>query len=517
VRKTVAYYRSSTDLQENSIPMQQDQVRKFCLKEVMSVQDEYEDKGVSARKNTVFNRPEMNRLIRDIRANQIGTVLVYKRDRLARNAVEYMEFYRLCRKHNVEIRFTADNEFPVFYTPLGEFIELIMAGMVEHEANQIAERIRATQIANFRQKRRVGNLPYGYKEKPLPKNLMGIDFEHKGMKKELQTIFREFISMKPSNLSVFTTYINDLGFMRIPSTKKKKKVQMDEFGRKIEDVPRPFEDSDFTAMFTNELYKGVHKKNFGGTEIVVLRPECRVVSDEDWQTAYELIQPFLSKPREPRPFDFLLEHFAVCSECKKPLNIEIRWHGGEDIPMYECRDKDHKTKIRASKCHYEVFKVILRRLKFLLDERSQELYRMYKSREERSLKQEIRRQQEVVTNLEEKFVELVTRELEDGKTFRATETLDEVENLRDQLDNARQVLNELNRKLEDWSLLPHLVQRRTELVQKLKDRLKEMNPTQVRNLLGDILVQVTVKRNQIDRIILKEPFKHAVKGDSHAR
>lgn len=50
MKKTIAYYRSSTDLQENSIEMQQIKAFEYSMKKRITIDEEYVDKDVSATK-----------------------------------------------------------------------------------------------------------------------------------------------------------------------------------------------------------------------------------------------------------------------------------------------------------------------------------------------------------------------------------------------------------------------------------------------------------------------------------
>jgi site-specific DNA recombinase len=82
MRKTVAYYRSSTDLQEDSVTTQQYKVHQYALRCQLLIDDEYQDKAESARKKTMSQRPQMKRLVGDIHKGKVARLLVYKRDRL---------------------------------------------------------------------------------------------------------------------------------------------------------------------------------------------------------------------------------------------------------------------------------------------------------------------------------------------------------------------------------------------------------------------------------------------------
>lgn len=86
--KTVAYYRSSIDSQENSIEMQQNSVLTRSIDMALIIDEEYIDEAVSARKVSLKKRPALQKLLQDIDNNDVGTLFVFKRDRLARNVMD---------------------------------------------------------------------------------------------------------------------------------------------------------------------------------------------------------------------------------------------------------------------------------------------------------------------------------------------------------------------------------------------------------------------------------------------
>ena len=60
----------------------------------------YKDKGYSG-KNT--ERPALQKLIEDIKAEKIDKVVVYKIDRISRNIVDFYGLWEIMEKHNCEI------------------------------------------------------------------------------------------------------------------------------------------------------------------------------------------------------------------------------------------------------------------------------------------------------------------------------------------------------------------------------------------------------------------------------
>ncbi|WP_044748898.1 recombinase family protein [Bacillus alveayuensis] len=135
--KTVAYYRSSTSLQEDSVTTQRQQIREYALKNHILIDEEYEDEFVSARKNSIKDRPGLQRMLTDIRKGLIKHLLVYKRDRLSRKLEEHIELYQLFKKHNIRVTLVAGNEPPMRFDVMGELFELFIGVMNQREAQQI--------------------------------------------------------------------------------------------------------------------------------------------------------------------------------------------------------------------------------------------------------------------------------------------------------------------------------------------------------------------------------------------
>lgn len=71
-----------------------------------------DDHDVSATKLKINQRPSLMKLIRLIKEGKVKTVVVYKRDRLARNFYEFVDITKIFIKYDVEVVYTASNEPP---------------------------------------------------------------------------------------------------------------------------------------------------------------------------------------------------------------------------------------------------------------------------------------------------------------------------------------------------------------------------------------------------------------------
>ena len=99
--QTAIYVRVSTEEQANegfSINAQKDKLTKYAEINDWNIVDYYIDDGISGKNLT--ERPEVNRLINDVKAKKITNVLVYKLDRLTRSVKDLIYLIELFDKNN---------------------------------------------------------------------------------------------------------------------------------------------------------------------------------------------------------------------------------------------------------------------------------------------------------------------------------------------------------------------------------------------------------------------------------
>lgn len=116
------------------------------------------DEGFSG-KNT--NRPSYKELMRDVRANEINVVMVYKLDRISRNVQEFSAMYNIFQKHNVS--FVSVKESFDTTTPMGRTVMYILAAFAQLERENTSERVADSMLAlGASGKWTGGNLPTGF-------------------------------------------------------------------------------------------------------------------------------------------------------------------------------------------------------------------------------------------------------------------------------------------------------------------------------------------------------------------
>ena len=132
--KTAIYSRVSTTGQDTK---SQDRELKLWATTQTDEMVYYKDKATG----TNFNRPGMERLLKDIRARKIDRVVVWRLDRLGRTAKGMLDFFEELEQFNcgfLSLRDSID-----LSTPSGRLLLIILAGVAAFETEVRSERQRA--------------------------------------------------------------------------------------------------------------------------------------------------------------------------------------------------------------------------------------------------------------------------------------------------------------------------------------------------------------------------------------
>ncbi len=162
-RKVALYTRVSTGHQvdKESLPYQRQALTAYCEHVLHLPADRlevYEDAGRSG-KNT--DRPAYQRLMKDIRSDQISHVVVYKIDRINRNLVDFSVMYETLKNHRVV--FISMNEQFDTSSAMGEAMLKIILVFAELERKITSERVTDIMLDRARAGRWNGaRVPYGW-------------------------------------------------------------------------------------------------------------------------------------------------------------------------------------------------------------------------------------------------------------------------------------------------------------------------------------------------------------------
>ncbi len=256
------YTRKSTEdgLEQdyNTLDAQWDSCENYIQSQVSrgweAIPTHYDDGGFTGA-NT--DRPAFNRLITDVKAGLIDTVVVYKVDRLSRSLADFANMMELFDKHGVS--FVSVTQYFDTSSSIGRMTLNILITFAQFEREMISERIR-DKITRSRQKGKyMGGQPilgYDVVEKKLVVN--------ENEKYQIQKIYDFYLNNKSIRAIVDT--INNWGW----TTKQWKTKRGHLAGGK------PFNKQVLYTILKNPLYIGKirhHDKIYDGEHEGIISPE----------------------------------------------------------------------------------------------------------------------------------------------------------------------------------------------------------------------------------------------------
>jgi site-specific DNA recombinase len=165
--KVAVYARVSSDEQRESMAIETqegflgDYCRLYGHDLIHHIGDDnpYRDNGISGT-IPLHERPGGKKLLENIEAGLIVTVLVYKLDRLVRTLLSMIDAHN--RIEEAECSLQSATEPIDTSTPSGRRIFHMLASFAEFERETIIERTRSGMKRFFRRGRYTGRIPYGY-------------------------------------------------------------------------------------------------------------------------------------------------------------------------------------------------------------------------------------------------------------------------------------------------------------------------------------------------------------------
>lgn len=162
-KKAAIYIRVSTDYQAEegySIEAQKEQLSAYCVSKGIKNYEYYIDGGWSGSN---IERPEMKKLIEDVKEEKISHVIVYKLDRLSRSQKDTLYLIEdVFNPHGVD--FVSLNESMDTSTPMGRLMLGILSAFAQLERENI--RLRTRMGMKERVKSGLwmggGRIPFGY-------------------------------------------------------------------------------------------------------------------------------------------------------------------------------------------------------------------------------------------------------------------------------------------------------------------------------------------------------------------
>lgn len=154
------YVRVSTDDQRDngySIDSQLRMIKEYCEKNDYDIVDVYNDAGHSGKD---LMRPEMQRLLKDIKSKKIDKLIAIKVDRLTRNNYDGFWLLNYCEEHDVKIELILE-PYDVS-TANGEMIFGMNLVFGQRERKEIGARTKRAMEEMALEKIHPSKAPYGY-------------------------------------------------------------------------------------------------------------------------------------------------------------------------------------------------------------------------------------------------------------------------------------------------------------------------------------------------------------------
>lgn len=442
IKKKVAEYRRTSsggqDLKlqtETNAEYLQDTPKEYIL--------EFIDFDVSATKLSMENRPALARMLKLIENGMISRVIVYERDRLARNVYEYIFMVKKFHKFEVEVVFTALNA-PPFSKDL--FLETWYGLSAQFEGNRISNRLSDAR------KRNPASL-IGYKKQIIKKENGTSQRIYKAdpkNKDELHHLFYDFSKVERRE-EIFEVIM-----------KYRQLLDRNEF-RIIDILRTPF----FTAHY--EGTDGTYHKLSNVEPIISL----------------ELFKQVQEKLAEFDQGITLSQNTAqitpTCGKCHNELKFK-KGNIGES-GTYLC-SRHRKNSISAS----ELSETIIESVKQVLGKITTE------SIEKITLKAVNKQIQQLNKQSDEMFIQLESLCLKFTSLFKPTDEFNQTKRLQEQIETHREHLSNTQNQIASLQLVKEEVRTLTDLVKKGLMGLNEKGYIELAELL---IANIQVKEDYL--------------------
>ena len=333
-----------TDKESESIQNQKAFLMQYVIKSGFNLVDVYIDDGWSG---TNFERPEFQRLLKDIENGKINCVVTKDLSRLGRDYImtgHYLERY--FPLHN--IRYIAVNDgIDTFEDNTNNDMTPFKAVFNDMYAKDISKKIRTALITKKENGIYAGSLPpYGYKIDPNQKGHLIIDCNTASV---VERIFYLFLNGK-TKLGI----ANLLSFEKIPTPSQEKNINLNQRFKGV------WNEVMIGQILTNPIYaghlaQGKYKKINYKLKTKITLPK------EDWiiipnthepiisQEVFDMVQRIINtksySKKEAKPH--LLSGFLRCGDCKGPMTYTTN----AGIVYIVCRTWRSHAKLKLCTSH----------------------------------------------------------------------------------------------------------------------------------------------------------------------
>ncbi len=498
----------------------------------------YEDEGKSG---FYADRPDFQRMIRDVEQNRIRAIVCYKLDRISRRMADLTNLIEYLNKHNVALLIssnnlnTQDNNSKLMIQMLGM--------MAEFERDVLTERIQDNLIELAKDGRWMGGVtPTGYtmerakhgsgKKRNAYSYLVAIPEE----RDLIRHIFATFLACR--SLNATARQLNEEGFRTKTGAEFTLLAVKDIIRNPVyciadQDAYRYFIDHDGSIYGDESEFDGVHgisvynrtqQTKEASDDSTFLKPEfSRVtrtkditewiiavgrhegfIEGKDWvaaQTLKEDISDRYSRPH--RATNALLSGLIYCPKCHCRLNVipeSNRTTHGKPRFKYACPHA-----VRKGPCDYqavhgvEMDEYIIDKLTSLSKEEEEYYISLIQAQIDQLIRTD-RREQELRTI--QKEIDTLERSIKaQVKALRAAPTATrpyleaDINEMTAEISEKRKLLSKMEQAASDDQQQIHDFDRIKQLILSLGELLKEADPQEIVGLINSVIERVYVTRD----------------------
>lgn len=478
-----AYCRVSTDKEDqlNSLEAQKEFFLEYTKRTGDTLVKLYADEGISGTK--IKNRKEFQRMLADSEHGLFDMVVVKDISRFARNTVDLLQSVRKLKALGIETQFLTAN-----MTSMGnsEFVLTIFGALAQEESANTSKRVKFGKKMNA-EKGRVPNIVYGY-DKTIG------DYFNLAINEEEAKVVRQ----------IYKWYIEDgFGAAKIAN-------MLNEKGLKTKRNCN-WSQNATCRILTNEIYTGKiingkeevadfltgQRREKDETEwIVTLRPELRIIDDETFDKAQEILKGrhnAFNIKHERQSNKYLFSTLIKCKDCgwsfrrtvRTYKNTYVRWvcsghngRGADSCPNAITVDEEELIGVLQ-----EYFTNILGQKKKVVEHVVKEFQRVYKAKDENiEYEKELNAELTKLRKSREKYMDMYTDDL-----ISREELNEKIGGMRKEIERLENELKMVSYHLTKGEQLETVLNNTFKEIEDITD-VHEMTNTQLKRIIQKIEV-----------------------------
>lgn len=483
VMNIAAYCRVSTDKadQLNSLEAQKEFFAEYTKRTGDTLVKLYADEGISGTK--IKNRKEFLRMMSDAERGLFDMVVVKDISRFARNTVDLLQNVRKLKALGIETQFLTAN-----MTSMGnsEFVLTIFGALAQEESANTSKRVKFGKKMNA-EKGRVPNIVYGY-DKTIG------DYFNLTINEEEAKVIRQIYKWYTEEGFGGAAIANKLNEKGIKTKRNCKWSQ--------NATCRILSNELYTGKIINgkqevsDFLTGQRKEKDEMEWIVVERPELRIIDDETFEKAQEILRSrhdAFNMTRERQSNKHLFSTLIKCKECgwsfrrsvRKYKNTYIRWvcsghngKGADSCPNAVTIDEEELIEVLQ-----EYFSEVLKQKKKVINYVVNEFQRVYKAKDENvEYEKELNMQLTKLQKTRQKYMDMYTDDL-----ISREELNEKIGGMRKEIEHLENELKMVSYHLTKGEQLEAILNDTFKTIEDIAD-IRQMTNTQLKRIIQKIQV-----------------------------